>query len=187
MNVYSTSLPEVVVIEPDVHRDTRGFFLESYHARKYAERGIPAAFVQDNHSQSVRGTLRGLHAQLAKPQGKLVRVIRGEIVDVAVDIRRGSPSFGSWVSVTLSSENFLQVYIPPGFAHGFCVVSEVAEVEYKCTDFYEPVDQISIRWDDPALGIRWPLSEPILSDKDRDAPLLSAWLDRLPYYREPWA
>ncbi len=182
MKITPTTLPEVLLIEPDVHRDTRGFFLESYHARKYAEGGIPVTFVQDNHSCSVQGTLRGLHAQLTKPQGKLVRVIRGDIFDVAVDIRYGSPSFGRWVGVTLSSGNFLQVYIPPGFAHGFCVLSEVAEVEYKCTDFYEPSDQISIRWNDPAIGITWPIHEPILSDKDRQAPALEELVDRLPRY-----
>lgn len=182
MNIRPTTLPDVLVIEPDVHRDARGFFLETYHARKYAEAGLPVTFVQDNHSCSVQGTLRGLHAQVTRPQGKLVRVIRGEIFDVAVDIRRGSPSFGRWVSVTLSSSTFAQVYIPPGFAHGFCVLSEIAEVEYKCTDFYEPNDQISIRWNDPIIGIAWPVREPLLSDKDRRAPTLEELTDCLPGY-----
>jgi dTDP-4-dehydrorhamnose 3,5-epimerase len=164
------SFPEVIVVEPDVFRDARGFFLEHYNSRKYREAGIDAVFVQDNHSYSVRGTLRGLHAQRRRPQGKLVRVIAGEIFDVAVDIRSGSPLFGKWVGITLSAENFRQVYIPPGFAHGFCVLTESAEVEYKITDFYDPADEIGIIWNDPALAIRWPIEEPLLSARDRSLP-----------------
>ena len=138
MKAIPTELPGVVVIEPAVHRDPRGFFLETYHQRKYAELGIPGPLVQDNHSNSVQGTLRGLHAQLQRPQGKLVRAVHGEMFDVAVDIRRGSPTFGRWVGAVLSGENFRQLWIPPGFAHGFCVLSERVDVEYKCSDFYDP-------------------------------------------------
>lgn len=172
MKFLPAGLEGVVVIEPEVHRDSRGFFLESYHARKYREGGLDAVFVQDNHSRSVRGTLRGLHAQRRHPQGKLVRAIQGEIFDVAVDIRPGSKTWGKWTSVVLSEENFKLVYIPPGFAHGFCVMSDVAQVEYKCTDFYMPGDEITIAWNDPEIGIPWPVRDPILSPKDRDAPLL---------------
>jgi len=166
-------IPGVVVIEPDVHQDRRGFFLETYHAEKYRAGGIPDVFVQDNHSRSMRGTLRGLHLQLKRPQGKLLRVIEGEIFDVAVDVRRGSPTFGKWVGVTLSADNFKQVYIPKGFAHGFAVVSEIAQVEYKCTDAYDPSSEIGIAWDDPAIGIVWPVSNPILSDRDKRHPRLA--------------
>ena len=138
MRIVPTALPEIVVVEPDVYRDPRGFFLETYHASKYKEGGIDAVFVQDNHSRSSGGTVRGLHAQWHHPQGKLVRVLQGEIFDVAVDIRRGSPSFLRWVGVELSAENFRQIYVPPGFAHGFCVVGESAEVEYKCHRLLRP-------------------------------------------------
>jgi len=172
MKFLPAELEGVVVIEPEVHRDSRGFFLESYHARKYREGGLDAVFVQDNHSRSIRGTLRGLHAQRRHPQGKLVRAIQGEIFDVAVDIRPGSKTWGKWTSVVLSEENFRLVYIPPGFAHGFCVLSDVAQVEYKCTDFYVPGDEITIAWNDPEIGIPWPVRDPILSPKDRDAPPL---------------
>jgi dTDP-4-dehydrorhamnose 3,5-epimerase len=183
MKFVETELPGVIVIEPDVHRDGRGFFLETYHTRKYAEGGIPATFVQDNHSRSVRGTLRGLHAQRRRPQGKLVRVLQGEIFDVVVDIRRGSPTFGRWIGVNLSAENFRQCYIPPNFAHGFCVTSDWAESEYKCTDFYDPADEIRLLWNDPDLGIGWPVTAPLLSEKDRAAQPLTALMDRLPAYR----
>jgi dTDP-4-dehydrorhamnose 3,5-epimerase len=167
-----TRLPGVLIIEPDVHKDARGFFAEIYHAGKYRAGGIDGPFVQDNHSSSVKGTLRGLHLQLRHPQGKLIRVIDGEIFDVAVDVRRNSPTFGAWVSVSLSAGNFRQVYIPPGFAHGFCVVSDVAQVEYKCTDLYDPESEIGIAWNDPAIGITWPVTDPILSERDRrHAPL----------------
>ena len=182
MKFLASELPEVIVIEPDIYRDERGFFLESYQARKYAEGGIAETFVQHNHSLSVRGVLRGLHAQRRRPQGKLVRVLRGEVFDVAVDIRRGSPTFAHWRGVTLSAENFLQCYIPPGFAHGFCVLSDGAEFEYKSTDFYDPDDQLTVRWNDPQVAVKWPIDTPILSAKDREAPLLAEIADRLPIY-----
>jgi dTDP-4-dehydrorhamnose 3,5-epimerase len=167
-----TGIPEVVVVEPEVFRDPRGFFLETFHEEKYRKGGIFGPFVQDNHSRSTRRTLRGLHAQLRRPQGKLVRAVRGEVFDVAVDIRRRSPTFGKWVSTVLSEENFRQIFVPPGFAHGFCVLSEIAEIEYKCTDFYFREDEVGIRWDDPALAIPWPIREPLLSPKDAALPLL---------------
>jgi dTDP-4-dehydrorhamnose 3,5-epimerase len=173
MKFVPTELPGVILVEPDVHRDSRGFFLESYHARKYAEGGIPGPFVQDNHSHSVRGTLRGLHAQRRKPQGKLVRAVVGEMFDVAVDIRPGSPTFGRWVGAVLSGENFRQLYIPPGFAHGFCVLSERVHVEYKCTDFYDAGDEVGVAWDDPEIGISWPIRDPIVSAKDSTLPRLA--------------
>ena len=166
MKFVETDLPGVLIIETDVHRDNRGFFLESYHARKYSDAGLPVTFVQDNHSRSSLNTLRGLHAQLRHPQGKLVRAIEGKIFDVAVDIRPASPFFGCWTGVNLSAENARQLYIPPGFAHGFCVVSKIAQVEYKCTDFYAPGDELNLRWDDPEIGIEWPVKSPILSEKD---------------------
>jgi dTDP-4-dehydrorhamnose 3,5-epimerase len=159
-----------MVVEPDVFRDERGFFLETFHAGKYRQGGIPYQFVQDNHSLSRRGTLRGLHAQRLRPQGKLVRAISGEIFDVAVDIRKGSPTFGKWMGATLSAENFRQIFVPPGFAHGFCVLSETAEVEYKCTDFYDGSDEIGLLWN--SAGIDWPLKEPLLSAKDAALPRL---------------
>ena len=155
-----------------MHRDARGFFLETYHQAKYAAFGITAAFVQDNHSRSGRGTLRGLHAQVHRPQGKLIRVVEGEIYDVAVDIRRGSATFGRAVGMTISGEDFRQIWIPPGFAHGFCVLSEVAHVEYKCTETYDAADEISILWNDPDLAIPWPIRDPIVSARDGRAPRL---------------
>ena len=182
MRFAPTELPDVIVVEPDVHRDGRGFFLETYHADKYRASGIAGPFVQDNHSQSVAGTLRGLHLQVRRPQGKLIRVIEGEIFDVAVDVRRGSPLFGRWVGVTISGDNFRQCYVPPGFAHGFCVVSAMAQVEYKCTDLYDPASEIGIAWNDPALAITWPVSEPLLSDRDRRHPTLAQLLDLLPVW-----
>lgn len=180
MRVVPTAIPDVVIIEPDVHADGRGFFLETYHAERYRELGIVGPFVQDNHSRSVAGTLRGLHLQIRRPQGKLIRVIEGEIFDVAVDVRRGSPTFGRWVGGTLTAENFKQMYVPPGFAHGFAVVSPVAQVEYKCTDLYDPASEIGVAWNDPALGINWPVNEPILSARDSQHPTLAAQTDRLP-------
>jgi dTDP-4-dehydrorhamnose 3,5-epimerase len=180
MRIVPTELPEVVVVEPDVYRDERGFFLETFHARKYAEAGIPGPFVQDNHSCSGAGTLRGLHAQRRNPQGKLVRAVRGEMFDVAVDIRRGSPTFARWVGVVLSGENFRQIWIPPGFAHGFCVLGDEVHVEYKCTGFYDPGDELGVAWDDPAIAIRWPIERPTLSPKDRAAPRLADVLETLP-------
>jgi len=162
-----------------VHRDARGFFLETYHREKYAAGGITAAFVQDNHSRSARGTLRGLHAQVKRPQGKLIRVVEGEIYDVALDIRRGSPTFGRWVGMSISGEDFRQLWIPPGFAHGFCVVSETAHVEYKCTALYDTADEVSIIWSDPDLAIAWPIRDPIVSAKDSRAPRLREIAERL--------
>jgi dTDP-4-dehydrorhamnose 3,5-epimerase len=182
MKFIPTDLPGVLVIEPDVYRDERGFFLETYHADKYAAGGVPASFRQDNHSRSVAHTVRGLHAQRRRPQGKLVRAIHGEIFDVVVDIRRGSPTYRRWVGVTLSADNFRQCYIPPGFAHGFCVTSEWAEFEYKCTDFYDPTDEIRLLWNDPQIGITWPVHDPIVSDKDRAAQTLAALWDTLPVF-----
>jgi dTDP-4-dehydrorhamnose 3,5-epimerase len=177
-----TEIPGVIVIQPDIHRDERGFFLESYHQQKYAEAGIDAVFVQDNHSRSVRGTLRGLHMQLARPQGKLVRAIRGSLWDVAVDVRRGSPTFGRHVAVELDADTHQQLYVPPGLAHGFLVTSEHAELEYKCTDFYDPGSELSIVWNDPELAIPWPMEAPLLSTKDRDAPTLAEVMEQLPQF-----
>ena len=184
MKFIPTDLPGVLVIEPDVYRDARGFFLETYHAEKYAAGGVPAAFRQDNHSRSVGGTVRGLHAQRRRPQGKLVRVLHGEIFDVVVDIRRGSPTFKRWVGVTLSADNFRQCYIPPGFAHGFCVTSAAAEFEYKCTDYYDPADEIRLLWNDPQIGVTWPVQDPIVSDKDRAAQTLTALWETLPVFED---
>jgi dTDP-4-dehydrorhamnose 3,5-epimerase len=175
-----TDLPDVLVIEPDVHVDGRGFFLETYHVDRYREHGIEGPFVQDNHSRSVAGTLRGLHLQVRHAQGKLIRVIEGEVFDVAVDVRRGSPTFGRWVGVTLTADNFRQCYVPPGFAHGFCVVSPIAQVEYKATDVYDPASELGIAWNDPALAIQWPVREPLLSERDRAYPTLAGLLDKLP-------
>ena len=176
MQFITSPLQGVIVIEPDVHRDSRGFFLETYHAEKYRANGVPLAFVQDNHSLSARGTLRGLHLQLRNPQGKLVRVIQGEIWDVAVDIRPESPTFKQWCSVALSAEGFKQIYIPPGYAHGFCVLSETAQVEYKCTAFYDPADERGIAYDDPELAVAWPITAPLLSKRDAANPTLAAFL-----------
>jgi len=173
LKITPTALPTVLLIEPDVHRDARGFFLETWHATKFAEEGLDASFVQDNHSRSQRRTVRGLHVQLAKPQGKLVRVSAGEIFDVAIDIRHGSPTFGRYVGVELSAENFRQLWIPEGFAHGFCVLSDTAELQYKCTDVYDPTSELTIAWDDPTIGIQWPIGNPLLSDKDRAGRLLA--------------
>src|SRR5688572_16927734 len=180
--VPAESLPEVLVIEPRVFRDDRGFFLETYHALRYAEHGIAGTFVQDNHSRSVAGTLRGLHLQVAKPQAKLVRAIAGEIFDVAVDVRRGSPTFGRWVGVVLTADNFRQCYIPEGFAHGFCVLTGEAQVAYKCSAVYDPADEFGIAWNDPALAIQWPVTDPLLSARDRDNPTLAELGDHLPRY-----
>lgn len=173
MKFVETSLPGVLVVEPKVFGDDRGFFMEIYHAAKFAEAGIADPFVQDNHSRSSRGVLRGLHFQEPNPQGKLVRAIGGVIFDVAVDIRRGSPTFGKWVGVELSAENKRQLWVPPGFAHGFCVTSETADVVYKCTSLYAPESDRGIRWNDPAIGIEWPPITPLLSPKDEAAPLLA--------------
>lgn len=170
MNVIQTKLDGCVIIEPRVFGDDRGFFLETFQDSRYRDlAGIKSSFVQDNHSMSSRGVLRGLHFQKTKPQGKLVRVVRGEVYDVAVDIRVGSSSFGEWEGVFLSENNKRQFWIPPGFAHGFVVCSEVADFEYKCTDYYDPLDEGSILWNDPDLKIPWPVNNPSLSLKDRNA------------------
>lgn len=182
MQVTPTEIRDVLVVEPDVHRDPRGFFLESFHARKYDGFGIRGPFVQDNHSASAQRTIRGLHLQISEPQDKLVRAVAGEILDVAVDLRRGSPSFGRWVAVRLSAENFRQCFVPAGFAHGFCVLSPEAQVEYKCTSYYDPAGEIGVAWNDPQLRIEWPVDEPLLSERDASLPFLRAVLDRLPRY-----
>ena len=183
MRFVPCGIPDVLIIEPDVYRDARGFFLETYHEEKYREGGVAGPFVQDNHSRSVGGTLRGLHLQARRPQGKLIRVVEGEIFDVAVDVRRGSPSFGRWVGHSLSAENFRQCWVPPGFAHGFCVLSEFAHVEYKCTELYDPAGELGIVWNDPALGIVWPIQNPIVSDRDRRHPKLAELMAMLPEWR----
>ena len=170
MNVVKTKLHNCVIIEPKVFRDERGFFLETFKAERYAAHaGINLLFVQDNHSRSSKAVLRGLHYQKTKPQGKLVRVVRGEVYDVAVDIRQDSPTFGQWESVILSEENKRQLWVPPGFAHGFLVLSDTADFEYKCTDYYDPSDEGSVLWNDPDLDIPWPIATPILSNKDASA------------------
>jgi dTDP-4-dehydrorhamnose 3,5-epimerase len=183
MQVLETSLPGVMLLEPRIFNDDRGFFYESYHEKRYWDLGLQVRFVQDNHSHSQRGTLRGLHYQLQNPQGKLVRVSQGEVFDVAVDIRKGSPTFGQWFGALLSSQNNRQLYVPPNFAHGFCVLSETADFLYKCTDFYTPGDEYSLRWDDPEIKIEWPmLDAPLLSPKDADAPLLAEAMANLPTF-----
>jgi dTDP-4-dehydrorhamnose 3,5-epimerase len=168
MNVIKTNIEDVVIIEPKVFGDERGFFLETFQAERYrALAGIELSFVQDNHSRSTKGVLRGLHFQKTKPQGKLVRVVRGEVFDVAVDIRKGSPTYGQWAGVLLSEENKRQFWVPPGLAHGFVVLSDVADFEYKCTDYYDPSDEGCLIWNDPEVGIEWPIDfEPQLSTKD---------------------
>ena len=166
----SPILPEIIIIEPEFFQDDRGFFTEMYHQEKFELAGIKGDFIQDNRSRSRQGTLRGLHYQVKIPQGKLVWVLSGEVFDVAVDIRQSSPTLGKWVGNVLSSENRNGIYIPPNFAHGFCVLSEQAEVFYKCTEFYSPEHERSIRWDDPDLAIDWPVKDPILSVKDANAP-----------------
>ena len=174
MNVIKTKLQGCVVIEPTVFGDDRGFFLETFQAERYADlAGITSPFVQDNHSRSSRGVLRGLHFQKTKPQGKLVRVVKGEVYDVAVDIRQGSPTFGQWEGVILSEENKTQLWVPPGLAHGFVVLSDTADFEYKCTDYYDPSDEGSILWNDPELNILWPIDNPKLSEKDANAEKLA--------------
>jgi dTDP-4-dehydrorhamnose 3,5-epimerase len=170
MNVVQTKLHDCVIIEPKVFGDVRGFFLETFQAERYAElAGITLPFVQDNHSRSSKAVLRGLHYQKTKPQGKLVRVVRGEVYDVAVDIRQDSPTIGQWEGVILSEVNKRQFWVPPGFAHGFLVLSETADFEYKCTDYYDPSDEGSVLWNDPDLDIPWPIATPILSNKDASA------------------
>ncbi len=169
MQIITTAIPDVLVLEPRVFGDERGFFFESWNQREFARLGLPTNFVQDNHSKSARGILRGLHYQTQQVQGKLVRVVAGEVFDVAVDMRRDSPTLGRWAGALLSAENRRMMWIPPGFAHGFYVTTESAEFVYKCTDFYAPEHEVSMRWDDPAIGIDWPLVDgkpPVLSAKD---------------------
>lgn len=186
MKFVKTDLPGVVVVVPDVFRDDRGFFFESYHQKKFDEAGINAGFVQDNCSRSVKNTLRGLHFQMKRPQAKLVRVLSGEIYDVVVDLRAGSPTYKKWVGVKLSDLDYHAVYVPEGFAHGFVVVSETADVEYKCTDFYDKSDEGGLIWNDPSIGVVWPCQAPLLSSKDRQWPTidkLAAQLSKYPAYR----
>ena len=183
MKVIETSLPGCVVIEPAVFGDERGFFFETWNAARFGEHGLPTTFVQSNVSSSSRGVLRGLHYQWPNPQGKLVSVLEGEVYDVAVDIRRGSPTFGQWEAVMLSAENKRQFWIPEGFAHGFAVVSERAVFSYLCTAGYDKAADAGVRWDDPAIGIDWPVSDPQLSAKDAVAPLLADIApERLPVF-----
>jgi dTDP-4-dehydrorhamnose 3,5-epimerase len=181
VNVLRTELSGVLLLEPRRFGDDRGFFMEMFHAKRYAEAGISGPFVQDNFSRSARGILRGLHFQEPNAQGKLVQVLAGAVYDVAVDIRRGSPTFGRWVGVELTADNRRQLWMPAGFAHGFCVLSESADFHYKCTDFYAPASERGIAWNDPDLGIPWPVKSPLLSPKDavaprlKDAPLLPVY------------
>jgi dTDP-4-dehydrorhamnose 3,5-epimerase len=183
MNVIKTDLPEVLIIEPKLFGDQRGFFLETYQFERYAQGGVAQPFVQDNLSRSRHGVLRGLHLQNPGAQGKLVTALRGRVLDVAVDVRVGSPNFGRHVAVELNEENRRQLWVPRGFAHGFAVLSETADFFYKCDALYSPKDEISVRWNDPAIGIDWGLADPSLSPKDADAPLL-ADVKNLPRYGE---
>jgi dTDP-4-dehydrorhamnose 3,5-epimerase len=186
MKVKETAIPGVLIVEPRVFGDERGWFLESWQRQRYGEHGIPQDMVQDNQAYSRHGVLRGLHVQHPHAQGKLVQVLRGEVFDVAVDVRRGSPWFGRWVGVLLSGENRRQLWVPPGFAHGYYVTGDDALFTYKCTERYHPDSELSVAWDDPTIGIEWPLSgDPILSGKDRRAlPLEQIQPDRLPAFRE---
>ncbi len=186
MKIETTEIPGVLIVEPRVFGDQRGWFAESWQARRYAEAGIPGPFVQDNLSFSSHGILRGLHLQHPHAQGKLVQVLAGEVFDVAVDVRRGSPTYGRWVGVLLSGENHRQLWVPPGLAHGYLVTGDQALFSYKCTDFYHPETEFSIRWDDPDLAIDWPVvGPPRLSEKDAEAPLLREIdPERLPEYRD---
>ena len=183
MKVRETPLPGVLVLEPKIFRDERGFFTETYSTRALVGSGIPLLFVQDNHSRSSRDVLRGLHYQLERPQGKLVHVARGRIFDVAVDIRIGSPTFARWFGVELDDENLLSLWIPPGFAHGFCVLSDFADVIYKCSSLYEATDDRGVKWDDPRIGIDWPVKNPIVSEKDSQHAGLSLNRFDLPPFR----
>jgi len=183
MRIESTTLPGVVLIETAAYCDDRGYFLETWNQSRYADAGLSVDFAQDNLSYSRKGVIRGLHLQEPHPQGKLIHVLQGTIFDVAVDVRVGSPTFLQWVGVTLSAENRRQVFVPPGFAHGFSVMSDDALVVYKCTEVYRPLCELSVLWNDPKLAIRWPIAEPILSDKDRAAPRIEEIpVDRLPKY-----
>lgn len=179
MTVTPGPLEGVRIIQPAVFRDSRGFFLETYHEQRYRAAGIDTTFVQDNYSRSARHTIRGLHFQVRAAQAKLVRVVAGAIFDVAVDVRLESPTFGRWFGLELSAENFAQLYIPPGFAHGFAVTTDQAEIEYKCSAFYDPADEVAVRYDDPAIGIEWPVTSPVLSTRDASAPRLAEVVHRL--------
>ena len=184
MRVIPTEIPEVLMIEPTVYTDARGFFFESYHAERYLNSGIKGSFVQDNHSRSVKNTVRGLHLQTSRPQAKLIRVLVGEIFDVAVDVRVGSPTFGKWAGVNLSADSFRQYYIPEGFAHGFSVLTDIAEIEYKCTQFYDPGGELGLAWNDHMLNISWGVSTPILSAKDSSNRTVDEARPLLPRYRQ---
>lgn len=185
MKIIPTSFQEILIIEPDVFKDDRGFFMETFHQNRYREMGINRVFVQDNLSFSKQGTLRGLHFQIKNPQAKLVQVISGEIFDVAVDIRTGSPRFGQWVGIHLSDKNNRQLFIPEGFAHGFCVLSDTALFSYKCSNLYAPDDESGILWSDSNLNIDWPVKNPIVSEKDsRYSTLSEVEMDRLPVWRQ---
>jgi dTDP-4-dehydrorhamnose 3,5-epimerase len=183
VKVTTFDIPGLLLIEPALFQDPRGLFCETFHAERYAEAGITERFVQDNYSRSIRGTLRGLHYQEPHAQGKLVMAVDGSVYDVVVDIRRGSPTFGKWQGIELSSDGFRQLYVPPGCAHGFCVISERAAFLYKCTDFYSPKDERGIIWNDPTLAVSWPVSAPILSAKDQAFPTFQAAQAELPHYR----
>ncbi len=180
MEIIKTLIPEVIVLVPPVFSDSRGYFLETYQQQKYASAGIPKPFVQDNQSYSTKNVLRGLHFQLRHPQGKLVRVIHGSVFDVAIDMRKNSPTFGKWHGEILSAENKRQMYVPENFAHGFCVLSDSAEFVYKCTDFYVPGDEVGLIWNDPQVGVKWPIEQPILSEKDAVLPSFADVFDLLP-------
>jgi dTDP-4-dehydrorhamnose 3,5-epimerase len=182
MKIEKTDLPGVLVLTPKVFGDERGFFLESFNKREFQQAGIEQEFVQDNHSKSTQGVVRGLHYQKKFPQGKLIRVIQGEVLDVIVDIRRGSPTFSRWISILLSAENKKQVWIPGGLAHGFAVISETAELCYKATDYYHPEDEAGIRWNDLQLNINWQVKNPLLSEKDRQLPFLDEAEEDLPLF-----
>jgi len=180
-NVLETGLDGLVLLEPSVHGDERGFLVESFSAAAWAEAGVDCDFVQDNHSRSGHATLRGLHFQTTPGQAKLVRCARGRILDVAVDLRRGSPTYGRWEGYELDDVAHRQLYVPVGFAHGFCVLSEVADVNYKVSSYYDPQTESGIAWDDPEVGVEWPVAEPQLSDRDRGAPRLAEVADELPF------
>lgn len=174
MKIIETKIKDLLIIEPKIFGDDRGFFYETFQAERYKKAGIKASFVQDNRSRSTKGVLRGLHFQKSKPQGKLVSVTSGEVFDVAVDLRPKSETFGQYESIVLTGQNKLQFYVPPGFAHGFCVLSDTADFQYKCTDYYDPTDESGLHWSDPDLGIDWPILEPLLSEKDMHQPTFSA-------------
>jgi dTDP-4-dehydrorhamnose 3,5-epimerase len=183
VEVTPAAIPDVLLVTPRVWPDSRGFFVESFNAKDYASAGLPSVYVQDNHSRSRSRILRGMHWQLQKPQGKLVGVVRGRIFDVAADVRRGSPTFGQWVAFILDDVKRQMAWIPPGFAHGFCALSDEADVLYKCTEYYDPASERGIRWDDRILGIDWPLENPLVSARDSDLLPLSLDREDLPLYQ----